>query len=134
VAEGYTTFDGARTDLLPFIAANRENLVLKPNDEYGGKGVSIGWTMTEDEWGQAITESLTSPFVVQWAVHLDQEKYPFYDSEHGVSFYDLTADLDPFVFGSDTQGALTRLSSVALLNVTAGTGSVVPTMVVSRRT
>jgi hypothetical protein len=134
VAKGYTTFDGARTDLLPFIAANRENLVLKPNDEYGGKGVSIGWTMTEDEWGQAITESLTSPFVVQWAVHLDQEKYPFYDSEHGVSFYDLTADLDPFVFGSDTQGALTRLSSVALLNVTAGTGSVVPTMVVSRRT
>ena len=56
VAEGYTTFDGKRTDLLPFIAQNREHLVLKPNDEYGGKGVSIGWTMTDDEWQQAMTE------------------------------------------------------------------------------
>jgi hypothetical protein len=132
VAEGNTTFDGKPVDLLPFIAQNREHLVLKPNDEYGGKGVSIGWTMSDDEWQFAMKESLASPFVVQWAVHLDHEKYPFYDPDKGVSFYDLTADLDPFVFGTDTQGALTRLSSAALLNVTAGTGSVVPTMVVSR--
>ncbi len=71
--------------------------------------------------------------MVQWAVHLDQESYPYYDPTHGVSFRDLTADLDPFVFGSDTQGVLTRLSSAALLNVTAGTGSVVPTMVVEKK-
>jgi len=132
VADGYTTFDGQRTDLLPFIAQNREHLVLKPNDEYGGKGVSIGWTMTDDEWQKAMRESLMGSSVVQWAVHLDHERYPYFDQEHGVSFIDLTADLDPFVFGTDTQGALTRLSSAALLNVTAGTGSVVPTMVVSR--
>jgi hypothetical protein len=132
VAEGYTTFDGKRTDLLPFIAGNREHLVLKPNDEYGGKGVSIGWTMTDEEWQQAIRDSLTGSSVVQWAVHLDHEQYPYFDPERGVTFTDLTADLDPFVFGTDTQGALTRLSSAALLNVTAGTGSVVPTMVVSR--
>jgi hypothetical protein len=67
-------------------------------------------------------------------VQLDQEPYPYYDPTHGVSFRDLTADLDPFVFGADTQGILTRLSAAALLNVTAGTGSVVPTMVVHRRT
>ncbi|MEO5953182.1 MAG: hypothetical protein ABIQ44_12015, partial [Chloroflexia bacterium] len=132
VAEGNTTFNGERIDLLPFIANNRERLVMKPNDEYGGKGVSIGWTMDNAEWERAMHEALQSPFVVQWAVQLDQEPYPYYDPEHGVSFRDLTADLDPFVFGADTQGILTRLSAVALLNVTAGTGSVVPTMVVSR--
>jgi hypothetical protein len=132
VAEGNTTFNGERTDLLPFIVNNRERLVLKPNDEYGGKGVSIGWTMDDVAWERALHEALQSPFVVQWAVQLDQEPYPYYDPEHGVSFRDLTADLDPFVFGADTQGILTRLSAVALLNVTAGTGSVVPTMVVSR--
>jgi hypothetical protein len=132
VAEGNSTFNGEPVDLLPFIAENRERLVLKPNDEYGGKGVSIGWTMDDAEWNRAIKEAVESPFVVQWAVQLDQEPYPYYDAEHGVSFRDLTADLDPFVFGSDTQGILTRLSAVALLNVTAGTGSVVPTMVVSK--
>jgi hypothetical protein len=133
VAEGHTTFNGQQVDLLPFIEGNRERLVLKPNDEYGGKGVTIGWASNEDEWGRAIKEALASPFVVQWAVHLDQESYPYYDQTHGVSFRDLTADLDPFVFGSDTHGVLTRLSAAALLNVTAGTGSVVPTMVVEKK-
>ncbi|MEO8286794.1 MAG: hypothetical protein ABI670_10210 [Chloroflexota bacterium] len=132
VAEGNTTFNGRQVDLLPFIESNRERLVLKPNDEYGGKGVTLGWVSSEAEWQRAITEAQASPFVVQWAVQLDQESYPYYDETHGVSFRDLTADLDPFVFGADTQGALTRLSAVALLNVTAGTGSVVPTMVVER--
>jgi hypothetical protein len=132
VAEGNTTFNGQQIDLIPFIAGSRERLVLKPNDEYGGKGVTIGWAASEDEWEKAIKEALSSPFVVQWAVKLDQEAYPYYDQASGVSFRDLTADLDPFVFGADTQGILTRLSSAALLNVTAGTGSVVPTMVVGR--
>jgi hypothetical protein len=134
VAEGNTTFEGRQIDLLPFIAGNRERLVLKPNDEYGGKGVTIGWASSDDEWQRALKDALNSPFVVQWAVQLDQEPYPYYDPTHGVSFRDLTADLDPFVFGADTQGILTRLSAAALLNVTAGTGSVVPTMVVHRRT
>jgi glutathionylspermidine synthase len=133
VTEGHTTFNGRQIDLIPFIEENREQLVLKPNDEYGGKGVTIGWASDGDHWQRAITEALASPFVVQWAVHLDQESYPYYDQIHGVSFRDLTADLDPFVFGSDTQGVLTRLSAAALLNVTAGTGSVVPTMVVEKQ-
>ncbi|HET9495433.1 MAG TPA: hypothetical protein VFR15_14475 [Chloroflexia bacterium] len=132
VQEGHTTYNGRQVDLLEFIGQNREHLVLKPNDEYGGKGVTIGWTVGEEEWQRAIKEALAAPFVVQWAVQLDQESFPYFDAQHGVSFRDLTADLDPFVFGTDTQGVLTRLSAVALLNVSAGTGSVVPTMVVSR--
>ena len=132
VLAGHTSFNDRQIDLLPFIEQNREHLVLKPNDEYGGKGVTIGWTVDNGEWKRAINEALASPFVVQWAVQLDQEAYPYWDEQHGVGFRDLTADLDPFVFGTDTQGVLTRLSAVALLNVTAGTGSVVPTMVVSR--
>lgn len=132
VQEGHTRFNDRDIDLLPFIEQNREHLVLKPNDEYGGKGVTIGWTVDDAGWKRALTEALASPFVVQWAVQLDQEPYPYWDAQHGVSFRDLTADLDPFVFGTDTQGVLTRLSAAALLNVSAGTGSVVPTMVVSR--
>ncbi len=130
VREGYTTFEGQQIDLLPFIADHREQLVLKPNDEYGGKGVVIGWTVSDDQWQRAIQQALETPYVVQWAVRLEYEPYPYYDQTHGVDFRDLAADLDPFVFGTDTQGILTRLSAAALLNVTAGTGSVVPTMVV----
>lgn len=132
VVEGYTTLNGEKIDLLPYIEGNRERLVMKPNDEYGGKGVLIGWATSDEEWKRGIQEALQSSSVVQAAVQLDQEPYPYYDPQSGVSFRDLTADLDPFVFGTDTAGILTRLSAAALLNVTAGTGSVVPTMVVEK--
>ncbi len=33
----------ARSTCVPFIAEHREQLVLKPNDEYGGKGIVLGW-------------------------------------------------------------------------------------------
>jgi uncharacterized circularly permuted ATP-grasp superfamily protein len=134
VEEGYTTLDGRRIDLLPFIMGNKERLVLKPNDEYGGKGVAIGWATPDEEWQRTLSDALQSSYVVQMGVKLDQEPYPYYDAKHGVSFRDVTADLNPFVFGAETQGILTRLSSAALLNVTAGTGSVVPTMVVEKST
>ena len=46
-----TTSKWSRTtgpgDLLELARAWREHLVLKPNDEYGGKGVHLGWEMTE---------------------------------------------------------------------------------------
>src|SRR3954469_20518099 len=39
VEERKTTHEGREIDLLPFIVDQREQLVLKPNDEYGGKGI-----------------------------------------------------------------------------------------------
>ena len=129
--EGNTTYEQQQIDLLPFVAQNRETLVIKPNDEYGGKGVYIGWASSDEEWRRGMQEALESSYVVQQAVNIEREPYPYYD-ENGLGFRDMAADLDPFTFGTDTQGILTRLSSAALLNVTAGTGSVVPTIVVEK--
>ena len=42
----------------------------------------------------------------------------------------LLADTDPYLFGTDCEGILTRLSAEALLNVTAGTGTVTASMLV----
>jgi hypothetical protein len=46
VAERTTRHGGRKIDLVPFILAQRERLVLKPNDEYGGKGIVLGWEGT----------------------------------------------------------------------------------------
>src|SRR5207244_10322341 len=122
--------EGQRIDLIPFIAQNREKLVLKPNDEYGGKGVAIGWDTTDEQWQRTTEDALQGSYVAQEVVHLDRELFPYY--ENGLQFREMTADLDPFIFGTDTQGILTRISAASLLNVTAGTGSVLPTMVGER--
>ena len=132
VAEGATSRHGeAVPDLAGYIAANRERLVLKPNDEYGGKGVVLGWTVGQEEWERALQEALGQPYVVQEAVEVPREPFPV--SMEKVDLLDLAIDLDPYLFDGRTGGCLTRLSSSALLNVTAGAGSIVPTYLVEGR-
>ena len=129
VREGATTRGGTRVpDLSAFVLANRERMVLKPNDEYGGKGVVLGWTVDDHEWEQSLHVALSQSYVVQEAVEVPKEPFPV--AVDGVEMLDLSLDVDPYVFDGRPSGCLTRLSSSALLNVTAGAGSVVPTYVV----
>jgi uncharacterized circularly permuted ATP-grasp superfamily protein len=125
-----TTYQGAPIDLLEFARAKQERLLLKPNDEYGGKGIVIGWEVSRDEWAGALKEALDTPFVVQERVTIAYENYPtMVDGQLQIG--QRLVDSDPFLFGTDVAGCLTRLSTVTLLNVTAGGGSTVPTFVIS---
>jgi Domain of unknown function (DUF407). len=131
VHPGTTTYRGALIDLLTFARAERERLVLKPNDEYGGKGVVIGWETTPDEWDRALGEALRTPSIVQERVTIAYEEYPaMVDS--AVHIGRRLVDSDPFVFGGEVHGCLCRLSTVTLLNVTAGGGSTTPVFLVER--
>jgi len=130
VKPGRTNYDGKPVDLLPFIRDNRERLVLKPNDEYGGKGVAIGWTVSQGEWEATIEEALRESFVVQEKVILEKEPFPYVADDGSIEIAELATDTDPYIYNGDTHGILTRLSAQALLNVTAGTGSVTCTMIV----
>jgi hypothetical protein len=120
-------------DLLPFIAENREQLVLKPNDEYGGKGIILGWEVDAGGWEAAIKTALDEPYIVQERVELPTEPYPsLVDGK--VHVVDRMVDTAPYVaYGEYVDGCLTRLSTAALLNVTAGGGSQTPTFVAERR-
>lgn len=125
------TFSGDEIDLIPWIKANQQNLVLKPNDEYGGKGIYIGWAVDEAEWEKAIAESQASPYVVQWKVEAPKVPFPVWGTTE-VVWEPQTIDIDPYVFFGEAHGFLTRLSDSDLCNVTAG-GGIVPTFVVSAK-
>ena len=43
VADVKTEYDGEAIELLEYMRKNQKNLVMKPSDEYGGKGVTLGW-------------------------------------------------------------------------------------------
>ncbi len=124
--------DGTPIDLLPWIAQNQQNLVLKPNDEYGGKGIYIGWTTSAEDWAAAIQEAQASPYVVQWKVEAPQVPFPVWGDAEGMVWEPQTIDIDPYMFYGEAHGFLTRLSTTPLCNVTAG-GGIVPTFVVSRK-
>ena len=123
VREGRTTRHGQDVDLTEFVRKNRERLVMKPNDEYGGKGVYIGWETSEADWEAALATALGSSYVVQEKVELARQPFPELTGE-GIRVRDLVVDLDPFVFQGEVEGFLTRLSGTSLANVTSGGGQV----------
>jgi len=102
-------------------------MVLKPNDLYGGAGIRIGWERTAQEWEADLQEALQADYLVQQKVDIAREHYPVWDGS-SVSWGEYTVDLDPYVFDSQAESIMTRLSASALCNVTAG-GGVVPCFV-----
>ena len=126
--EGHTTYRGKVVDLVELVSRRKDRFVLKPNDEYGGKGVILGWTVEQHEWEQTILAGLTASYVVQEKVSVP--RYPFPVLLDRIHYLDLAIDHDPYLFWGSVTGCLTRLSAAALLNVTAGAGSVVPTYIV----
>lgn len=133
VEERTTTYNGLPVDLLPFILKYREQFVLKPNDDYGGRGIVLGWQTNSSGWEQAVQVALETPHVVQERVRIPNEPYPSI-VDGRLQIYNRMLDTAPFVFhGEYVDGTLTRLSTDPLLNVSAGGGSTVPTFIVERR-
>ncbi|GIV98398.1 MAG: hypothetical protein KatS3mg057_3055 [Herpetosiphonaceae bacterium] len=132
VLPGRTTYQGHEVDLISFILEHQDRLLLKPNDDYGGKGITIGWETSAESWRRAVEAAQHDPFVVQERVHIAYEDYPaFHDGRLHIGR--CLVDTDPFLFGTNVHGCLTRLSTVTLLNVTAGGGSTVPAFLIEQR-
>jgi uncharacterized circularly permuted ATP-grasp superfamily protein len=133
VEERRTLFHGEEIELIGFMQENRERLVLKPNDEYGGSGIVLGWDVDDAGWEQAMQLALAEPYIVQERITLPEEAYPSL-VDGRVEITDRIIDTAPFVFhGAFMDGCLTRLSSDPLVNVTAGGGSSLATFVVEPR-
>jgi len=133
VEERKTAVDGNMVDLLPYIAENKDQLVLKPNDDYGGKGIVLGWTVDREVWHNAVKTAADSPYVVQRRVRLPYEPFPGFEAGK-LHVLNRMLDTNPYVaFGKYMHGCLTRISTEPLVNVTSGGGSTVPTFLIEAR-
>jgi hypothetical protein len=133
VEERWTEYRGRRVDLVEFITRHRPELVLKPNDDYGGHGITLGWEADDAAWATALRTALHAPFIVQERLELPTESFPSISGGRLV-YDDRIVDTAPFVFhGRYVDGCLTRISKGSLVNVTAGGGSTLPTFIVEKR-
>lgn len=127
VADVKTAHYGQPVELLAFTHRERQNLVLKPSDEYGGSGVTLGWETSEAEWDEAIERALTAKngaWIVQERIPIRRELFPYIAQVGKVDFRDMLVDFAPYLFRGKLCGFLTRLSSTGLANVTSGGGQV----------
>lgn len=120
VREGKTTYQGKEIDLLELLRRERENFILKPHDDYGGHGISLGWENSESEWDEVVQNALKNCFIVQERVEVDKVQMPMFN--HEASIETLNIDFDPFLFNGKVHGGLVRLSAKSLVNVTQGGG------------
>ena len=135
VADTTTEKDGDTTPLLELARRERERLVLKPNDEFGGKGVVLGWEADSRAWDAALDGALADApgtWVVQERIPVRREVFPRFDDDGVVTRGEMLVDLAPYLFRGRLSGFLTRLSATGLANVTSGGGQV-PSFVVGDR-
>src|SRR5216683_5350964 len=127
VADINTAHYGRPVELLAYIRKERENLVLKPSDEYGGTGVTLGWETNEAAWDEAIERALSARngvWIVQERIPIRREVFPYIADVGKVDYRDMLVDFAPYLFRGKLCGFLTRLSATGLANVTSGGGQV----------
>ena len=132
VADGPSTDPGGSTiDLLSHIAADRENLVIKPTEGYGGAGVELGWTQTAESWAAVIERAAAGGHVVQQRVPIITEEYTVL--EEGFPIRRFNGDHNPLLCGGTVAGYYVRLApeTSGITNVTGGGASVAPTFILT---
>lgn len=116
-----TTYQGDSVELLDFVRKNHARLILKPNDDYGGRGIYFGPRLDEREWDNAIATALSADYIVQEAIDLPEEEFPIFN-ETDWRLQRMFVDTNPFLFRGKVCGAMVRLSSSTIVNVTSGGG------------
>jgi hypothetical protein len=132
VSDVKTEHEGEPIELLEYIRKNQKHLVMKPSDEYGGKGVTLGWEVEKKEWEIAIEDALPGGkaakaqgcWIVQERIPMRRGSFPYIGKGNKVEFKNMLVDFAPYLFRGRVAGYLTRLSSTSLANVTSGGGQI----------
>jgi len=133
VRDEQSDYQNEPVDLLEFVRRNSQRLVLKPNDDYGGHGITIGWNVDQSHWDAAIEEALANgDYLVQERVPTARETFPALTDDGRIEFAEQLVDLDPLLFNGKVGSAFTRLSYTELANVSSG-GGMVPTYIVGEK-
>lgn len=130
LARGPSTAGGREVELVEWVRANRDTLVIKPCFSMGGRGVALGWECSQEGWEQALDQALLTPSIVQERIATAPETYPV-ATDAGVERRALAGDLCVYTWeGSEVGGLYCRVAAAGLLNLSAPGGMLVPAFVV----
>jgi hypothetical protein len=115
-------------DLLEYIRANRERLVLRPNDDYGDLHSYIGYEHDEGSWARALREAQRSPYVVREGVKPARTVFPMLNFGH-LEFKEMQVDVQPQAFLGKVAGCSSYVSSAGPDGYSLASG-IAPTFII----
>ena len=119
-------YGGKKVYLIDFLKDEKESLILKPAEGYGGKDVTIGRETRDDDWNHTIDKALKADWVIQEFVNPSIMSVPTIVN-HKLEFVNKKMNTGSFVFDGTYAGSLSRLSEETVINVSRG-GGLIPTV------
>jgi hypothetical protein len=111
VAAGHTTYHEQMVDLPEFISANREKLVLRPNDEGTDRQTYVGADLDEGGWDRALKTALRGSYVVQEMTPVLKTTFPV--NRYGtLEMHEMYVDVQPHSFLGKVNGCSSWLTPV----------------------
>ncbi len=111
VGANKTAYRDKTVDLPEFILANREKLVLKPNDDSGDRNSFRGAEMDDSGWERALKLASRSSYVVQEVVEPVTSLFPMHRNGQ-VEMQEMQVDVHPHSFLGRVNGCSTWLHAV----------------------
>ena len=131
LADTKETYKNINVHLKDFILENKDILVLKPANLYGGKDVFLGCETSHETWSKVMHSHLNDlSWVVQEYVDIPQDIFPEITDDMILKFKKV--NINPFALLGKYSGTITRVSDSSVINVSAG-GGLVPTLSVARK-
>jgi len=125
LSDSEVPWEGKNAKLKNFIPENKNILVLKPANMYGGKDVHIGRETDQGTWEQVMNEHIyDESWIVQEYIDIPRGTYP--EADLPFRFKDKYININPFALLGKYSGSITRVSDHPVINVSAG-GGLVPT-------
>lgn len=92
------------------VLRDRETLVLKPQDEWGGNNVVVGMETADDVWRTAVDKAVPDGYIVQEYADPDSVAMQFTSLETGQrSDFEVLYSISPYTFGRRPAGCYLRL-------------------------
>jgi hypothetical protein len=131
VAPGKTTYREKTIDLLEFIHQRREDLVLKPNDDYSDQHSFAGDEMDQTAWERAVRQAQRSAYVVQEKVEAARSVFPMLTYGQ-LEYREMRVDVQPQAFLGKVSGCASWLSS-GVSGAYSSSGGLAPTFILDQK-
>jgi len=116
--EGPVVYRGEEADLFELLRSRQDDFIIKPNSEFGGKGVIIGRDAAADEWEAAIDAWGNTRMVVQEYVPIPEAEFPVFTPD--LVFETKKYNVNFFTFAGEYGGGFVRTSDSRVINISAG--------------